>query len=512
MTNDCTQRNSDSDSAALGGWGPNVGWSTSPTSPGFRMALPTRGRVIVDTTVGEIDIELWSKETPKACRNFLTLAMEGYYDGVIFHRVIPGFLVQTGDRTGTGSGGESFYGGECVLDEIHPRLRFAHRGLVAVANNGTKNSNDSQFFITLDRADELHGKHTLFGRVLGDTFFNVLKIGEMELDDHERPLYPPKIKTIRIVDNPFDDIVPRITAEEKRAQKRARENAQREREEEKLRRGAKKNVKLLSFGVEAVEEEEPVAFKKKPIVRPDLLEPEQPIPMPDFVAPLVKEKPAKKKERSEGPDASKSESQLSSKKKPSNEDVELTKIRERHAQEQSAQTTARQNEIAKMEAEIRKLARRGGGDDDSDDEPARKKAKASVLQEETARYAKGRGLHKKGKRRDEGDVLAALDSFRTKLSRAAPSPAGDAGDGDGAAGAGEEGVRQDEEGVEVDDDTDFMAHALHFPKDNNEEVAKAERDYEVIDPRKRGAQAREEERERKRAAQRTKGGSRAYRR
>lgn len=57
-------------------------------------------------------------------------------------------------------------------DEIHPRLRYAHRGLVGMANNGTKNSNDSQFFITLDRADELHGKHTLFGRCVGDTIYS----------------------------------------------------------------------------------------------------------------------------------------------------------------------------------------------------------------------------------------------------------------------------------------------------------------------------------------------------
>ncbi|KAF9806999.1 hypothetical protein IEO21_08410 [Rhodonia placenta] len=205
------------------------------------MALPTRGRVIIDTTAGEIDIELWSKETPKTCRNFLALAMEGYYDGVIFHRIVPGFLVQTGDKTGTGAGGESFYG-EPFEDEIHPRLRYAHRGLVAMANNGTKNSNDSQFFITLDRADGLHGKHTLFGRVIGDTLYNVLKIGEMEIGENERPLYPPKIKTVRIIDNPFDDIVPRITAEEKRTQQRAREKAQREREEEQRRRGAKKCV------------------------------------------------------------------------------------------------------------------------------------------------------------------------------------------------------------------------------------------------------------------------------
>ena len=125
------------------------------------------------------------------------------------NRIVPNFLVQTGDRTGTGGGGESIYGGayriiyvvpwisvyawaistEPFEDEVHPRLRFPHRGLVACANDGTKNSNDSQFFITLgsfvwfrhcflsptpskDRAEELHGKHTLFGRCVGDTIYS----------------------------------------------------------------------------------------------------------------------------------------------------------------------------------------------------------------------------------------------------------------------------------------------------------------------------------------------------
>jgi len=183
--------------------------------------------------------------------------MEGYYDGVIFHRVVPNFLVQTGDRTGTGAGGESFFG-EQFEDEIHPRLRFEHRGLVGMANNSAKNSNDSQFFITLDRADELHGKHTLFGRCVGDTVYNVMKIGAMELDNDGRPLYPPKIKSVRIIDNPFDDIVPRITAEEKRVQQRARQAAIREREEAARRKGAKKDTKLLSFGADGDEEEEEV--------------------------------------------------------------------------------------------------------------------------------------------------------------------------------------------------------------------------------------------------------------
>ncbi|KAJ7780057.1 cyclophilin-like domain-containing protein [Mycena maculata] len=466
------------------------------------MALPTNGRVIIDTTVGEIDIELWSKETPKTCRNFIQLALEGYYDNVIFHRVVPGFLVQTGDKTGTGGGGESIYG-EPFEDEIHPRLRFAHRGIVAMANNGTKDSNDSQFIITLDRADELHGKHTLFGRCMGDTVYNVMKIGEMELGDNGRPVYPPKIKSIRIVDNPFDDIVPRITAAEKRAQHRAREEAQREREEAERRKGAKKNVGLLSFGED--EEAAPVTFTKKTIVRPDLVDDPQAVAVPDFVA-----MPAVSKAAGRAADDRPAASKKSD---------DITKIREKHAKEVASSANSRKTEIEKMEAEIRSLARRrGGGDSDDELEAMRKKKKGkSALEEELSRYAKGKGLHAKGKRRDEGDVLAALSAFRGKLAGVAVEedmPEGakeeDKEEGENKEEAPKLGWDEDP-GMEVDDDAGFMGHALRFPKDDGEETRKAERDYEVIDPRARGARAKEEERERKRAMKAKSGrGGRRY--
>lgn len=163
-----------------------------------------------------------------------------------------------------------------------------------------------------------------------------------------------------------------------------------------------------------------------------------------------------------------------------------------------------------MEADIRKLARRAAGEG-SDEERARKKPKRSFLEEEMARYTKGRGVHKKGKRKDEGDVLAALNSFRSKIKSTAeeddPMDAGTATEEGEATGAG----AGDEEGIEVDDDVGFLSHKLFFPKGNEEEVAKAERDYEVIDPRARGARAKEEERERKQAMK-GKDGRRGYRR
>ncbi|TEB33120.1 cyclophilin-like protein [Coprinellus micaceus] len=487
------------------------------------MALPTKGRVIIDTTVGEIDIELWSKETPKTCRNFIALAMEGYYDGVIFHRIVPGFLVQTGDRTGTGNGGESFYG-EPFEDEIHPRLRYAHRGIVGMANNGDKDSNDSQFFITLDRADELHGKHTLFGRCMGDTVYNVMKIGEMEIDKDNRPVYPPKIKSIRIIDNPFDDIVPRITAAERRAQLKAREEAQKEREEEQRRRGAKKNVKLLSFGEDegGEEEEEPVVFKKKAIFRPDLLDATPAtgastgIPLPDFVT-NPQPTPTSKPKRDEPSSTTEPSVQSSSKtegknkgKAKADEVEDITKIREKHAKEKDSAADSHKAQIARMEADIRKLTRRTGGhsSDSDSDSHKRKKPKVSYLEEEMKKYSKGRGRKaalKEGKRKDEVDVLGMMESFRDRLKNTMAIDE-DEDEARGSHEAGETGGNKEAAGdevepepIDVDDDTGFLSHALHFPKDGNaEEVAKAERDYEVIDPRARGAQAREEERERKR--------------
>ncbi|EMP36512.1 Peptidyl-prolyl cis-trans isomerase CWC27 like protein [Chelonia mydas] len=168
---------------------------------------PTNGKVLLKTTAGDIDIELWSKEAPKACRNFIQLCMEGYYDNTIFHRVVPDFIVQGGDPTGTGSGGESIYGLP-FKDEFHSRLRFNRRGLVAMANAGA-HDNGSQFFFTLGRADELNNKHTIFGKITGDTIYNMLRLTEVEIDKEERPLNPHKIKSSEVLFNPFDDIIPR---------------------------------------------------------------------------------------------------------------------------------------------------------------------------------------------------------------------------------------------------------------------------------------------------------------
>jgi len=119
---------------------------------------------VIKTTMGEIEIELFDKLTPKTVNNFVGLANKGYYNGVIFHRVIDNFMIQGGDPTGTGRGGESIYGKK-FEDEIVSTLRHDGAGILSMANAGP-NTNGSQFFITLVATPWLDGKHTVFGKVI----------------------------------------------------------------------------------------------------------------------------------------------------------------------------------------------------------------------------------------------------------------------------------------------------------------------------------------------------------
>ncbi|KAK2079026.1 hypothetical protein QBZ16_002716 [Prototheca wickerhamii] len=197
------------------------------------------------------------KEAPKAVRNFVQLCLEGYYDGTPFHRVIKDFMVQGGDPTGTGTGGESIYG-RPFKDEIHSRLRFTHRGLVACANRNEPHTNGSQFFITLDATPQLDRKYTIFGRVAGDTLYNLLRFNDVEVDADDRPEDAVTLRRADVLWNPFEDIAPRVDREAREAA--AAEAAQRAaREAKEARRKGAKNLSLISFGDEAEADEEAAA-------------------------------------------------------------------------------------------------------------------------------------------------------------------------------------------------------------------------------------------------------------
>ncbi|KAF9320942.1 hypothetical protein BG003_004224 [Podila horticola] len=538
----------------------------------------TSGKVILHTSDGDIAIELWPKEAPKACRNFIQLCMEGYYTNTIFHRIVAGFIIQGGDPEGTGEGGESaFEDGKPFADEFHSRLRFVRRGLVAMANSGEPNDNKSQFFITLDATPELQNKHTIFGKIGGDTIFNVLKIGSLEVDANERPLYPPTVTGCTIVVNPFDDIVPRISRQEREAARLRELEAQKKPEKQKKQ---KKNVALLSFADDAPDEDGEngeAPQKKKMMSSHDLLD-EDPTLSKDVDTSLLvdlESKPSKssksKKSRDESKEEPRKESRrdedevesfndfdqrmrdqvrskrdaLQKKSKTSHESgssssapPQATSNHDTSSSSSSAlpsqPLTARektQQEIQKLENDIRKMHNRNSDDDESSKK--HKPEKISYLQQEREQYKTRKELsgdlarNKRSKAQANADkereMLEKLSAFERKVSVMArepePNPApkkndappckihgvpscescqdtvtpkskskrkqsGSDGEEENEREPGEEGEGEDSD----DNDIGWMQHKLVFEKDlKGKEVSLSAKrddvnDYIVIDP------------------------------
>ncbi|KAF1832762.1 hypothetical protein BDW02DRAFT_580939 [Decorospora gaudefroyi] len=215
-------------------------------------------KVVLHTTAGDIELELFAKQTPVTSRNFLQLCLDGYYDNTVFHRLVKGFIIQSGDPTGTGQGGESSYDGAPFGDEFHSRLKYTRRGLLGMANTGNKNDNGSQFFFTLAATPELQDKNTLFGRVAGDTIYNLMKMAEAEIREgtDDQPLYPSRITGADVIINPFEDMVRRVRVAERAEPEPTKVK--------KPKRKAGKNV--LSFGDDAADADTvsaPVAKKPK---------------------------------------------------------------------------------------------------------------------------------------------------------------------------------------------------------------------------------------------------------
>ena len=148
--------------------------------------------VTIETPKGTIRLELYPEEAPKAVANFIKLANQGFYNGGIFHRVIPGFMIQGGDPTGTGRGGPGY----TFEDEFSPRLKHDAAGALSMANAGP-NTNGSQFFITLAPTPWLNGKHTIFGHVVEGQVV-VDAIAAVPRDPNDRPLTEVKMLSVTV--------------------------------------------------------------------------------------------------------------------------------------------------------------------------------------------------------------------------------------------------------------------------------------------------------------------------
>ena len=158
----------------------------------FTSALFANPTVVLETTQGNIELELFPQVAPKAVENFTTHIKDGYYNGIIFHRIIKNFMIQAGDPTGTGRGGNSIWN-KPFEDEISSNYSFNKAGILAMANRGP-NTNGSQFFITTKETPWLNGAYTIFGKVKDKASYEVVKkLENVPTSYGDRPVSEQKI-------------------------------------------------------------------------------------------------------------------------------------------------------------------------------------------------------------------------------------------------------------------------------------------------------------------------------
>jgi peptidyl-prolyl cis-trans isomerase SDCCAG10 len=482
----------------------------------------------------------------------LQLSLDGYYDNTIFHRLVPGFILQGGDPTGTGHGGESIYDGGAFggdldpwpmdqrkgqnagpmgvnfKDEFHSRLKFNRRGLLGMANEGTPDSNGSQFFFTLGKTEELTGKNTLFGRVTGDTIYNLAKMGEAEVaEGSERPLYPVKIIRIEILINPFHDMKKRET--------KVRQGVPGPAPAEKKPKKRKAGKQLLSFGDEEGDGEDVPTIKKAKFDTRIVMDvDEEPAQKTMPVRASVKKEV--KPHNREAKEVQTIEASETRKRPPSPEPVLEKKapVPRTHSSDRSSPELEQSQkksllektneEIAAVKASMKRTIHA---------EPVKEEKKKSTLEllvPETAirgrkRRPGGNGIST----REEQEALDLLKSFKSKLEQA---PA-EKKESRPSANEKEKGGEQGEDGEVCDlhfiancqscrawdkevkdesDDEGWMYHTLSFAADKLGKDLnfrkKAEEELVVIDPLEKARNLKEEKRASREA--RPGGSSRAW--
>ncbi|MFZ5802811.1 MAG: peptidylprolyl isomerase [Candidatus Omnitrophota bacterium] len=180
-------------STAVGIWG-IMAWASGASAdlPPAQTKEPAIVKVSIETTLGTIEAELFNDKAPRTVKNFTDLAKKGFYDGIIFHRVIPDFMVQTGDPTGTGRGGPGYQ----FEDEFSPDLKHDQPGILSMANAGP-NTNGSQFFITVAATPWLDNRHSIFGKVTAGMDV-VTKIVNAPRDRQDKPLSTIEMKKVTV--------------------------------------------------------------------------------------------------------------------------------------------------------------------------------------------------------------------------------------------------------------------------------------------------------------------------
>ena len=222
----------------------------------------TVGKVVLHTTVGDLDLELFSQQAPQTCRTFLSLALRRAYDGCTFHRIERDFLAQTGDLATSAlphSQLQQLRSSEWystpLKPELHSQLRFNRRGLVGLARS-TKPAtagaveDNAQFFITLAPGTELTGTHTLFGKLTGDTLYNLARLNEPDVAAHNSGVIV-RVSRVEVLSCPWPELAEEAEREGREAREReAEEERRRKKREDGSNRLLKRNVNALSFAAD----------------------------------------------------------------------------------------------------------------------------------------------------------------------------------------------------------------------------------------------------------------------
>lgn len=466
----------------------------------YNLEPPPTAKVILRTTQGDIALELFAKQTPLTSRNFLQHCLDGYYDNTVFHRLVPGFILQGGDPTGLGTGGVSAINedGRPFADEFHNRLRFNRRGLLGMANSGEPNDNTSQFFFTLDATLELQNKNTMFGRIEGDTIYNLVKMAEAELagDGSERPLYPAKVLATEILVNPFTDMVKRSTV--------ATDTNPAQRDTKPAPRKRKAGKTVLSFNDDDADTFVPVVKKTKlnPTLHAEKSASSQTPQSPPKTSRLAPRSPSPAPIRNDAPPRAASPSVASLSKAIPSLNMPIEKP-----------MTALERTNQQIMA-MKQSMKRGGAAPETSKPPPKKSALEAMVPDTATR---GR---KRGKQTDEPGALAAFNAFKARLSNmptagedesklaeddAAAQADGAANDNGDDLAIGEEAICDlhfiancksctswDKTDLQADaaedDDQSWLTHSLSFAKDTlgkDLEWKRKMEDLQVIDPREK---------------------------
>lgn len=414
---------------------------------------PPTASVLLQTTAGPLTISLFAPQTPLTCRNFLQHVLDEDYNNNVFHRISSGFVIQTGDPTGTGEGGQNIYedreferydedwaratGREkdekiTFGDEIHSRLKFNRRGLVGMAKGtGPGAGYGSQFFITLgDCRAQLDGKCTMFGRIEGDGIYNIVRIAEGELlEDSERPMYPEKILKAEIIDLPQGDAWQKMRKRQKVAERFAEAPTKKKAPKKK---GGKA---LLSFGAEDGDDDagDLTVRPRKAKFNPALIDaPDTPEtkPKPNGTVPTrsvekIQEKsPAPKipaKRKASPPLPSKPPSPVHHRKPSFHDSATQLPLKDPESPSRSptpedkppkSKTSALQAEIAALKASMRRNV------DAPNDSSRHKKSALESLIPATSTRGRKRPRPGETSSKDDASALKMLNSFKARLESA----------------------------------------------------------------------------------------------